>query len=321
VDFGKVLTRAWEITWRWKVLWILGFLASLGCGGGGGGGGGSSYSEDASSWGKTYHTPYIPPEVIALIVGAMCLGIIVIIAIWVVSVIARGGLIAGVQQVEEEDSTTFGQAWRVGVSRFWTMFGIGILASVPFIILLIVGFVVLVVMLTGSGLAIDSSGAIGGLGIVLSLLCGGAFCCGMIILGIILAQVRLYAERAAVLEGLGWIEAFKRGWEVLKENLGSTIILWLIFLAIGLVLGVIVFSIVMALLLPIIALVTNIDPGPWMIMPACCGGLLAIVVGALLSAIITTFTSATWTLAYREMIGLGAAPAAAAPLPEAVAEV
>ena len=71
----------------------------------------------------------------------------------------------------------------------------------------------------GSGLAIDSSGAIGGLGIATGILCGGVFCCGMIILAIVLEQIRIYAERAAVLEGLGWIEAFQRGWDVLKANI------------------------------------------------------------------------------------------------------
>ena len=42
MDYGRVLTRAWEITWRWKILWILGFLAALGSGSGGGGS--SSYT-------------------------------------------------------------------------------------------------------------------------------------------------------------------------------------------------------------------------------------------------------------------------------------
>ena len=36
MDFGKVLGRAWEITWRWKMLWVLGFLAALGQGNGAG---------------------------------------------------------------------------------------------------------------------------------------------------------------------------------------------------------------------------------------------------------------------------------------------
>ena len=43
-NFGEVLTRAWQIIWKHKVLWIFGILASCARGGGGGssGGGGNS---------------------------------------------------------------------------------------------------------------------------------------------------------------------------------------------------------------------------------------------------------------------------------------
>ncbi len=306
MDYGKVLGRAWEITWRWKVLWILGFLASLGKGVGAGN---PTYSTDSSDWGQTYAPP-VPPEIIALIVGIACVAVLVAIAIWVVSVIARGGLIAGVQQVEDEGATSFGQAWRVGASRFWTLFGIGILAAIPFLIMLIVGIIVLIVMFAGSGLAFDTSNAAGGVGIATSILCGGAFCCGMIILAIVLEQIRVYAERAAILEGLGWIDAFKRGWQVLKENLGPTIIFWLIFFALGFVIAVVVFAVVFAVFLPFIPLFANTDAGPWLIAPICCGGLIIVVVAALISSIVETFSSATWTLAYREMTGLAAQAAA-----------
>lgn len=306
MDFGKVLGRAWEITWRWKVLWILGFLATLGKGGGGGGG--SSFSGDGSEWGDTFQQG-IPGELWTIIAAVTCLALLIGIAIWVISVIARGGLIAGVQQIEDEGTTSFGAAWRVGVSRFWTLFGIGILASIPIIILVIGGLIVLVLMFTGSGLAFDSSEAAGGIGIAFSILCGGVFCCGMVILGVVLDQIRTYAERAAILEGMGWIDAFKRGWEVLKANIGPTIIFWLIFLVIGLVIAVVVGGTVLAAVVPFAALFANTDPGPWIAAPLCFGGLLAVLVFALIGSIVETFTSATWTLAYREMMGL-AAPAA-----------
>jgi uncharacterized membrane protein YgcG len=39
-NFGEVLTRAWQIIWKHKVLWIFGILAGCGQGGGSGGGGG-----------------------------------------------------------------------------------------------------------------------------------------------------------------------------------------------------------------------------------------------------------------------------------------
>ena len=313
MNYGKVLTRAWEITWRWKVLWILGFLAALGSGGGGGGG--TSYTTSGEDWGTwgghPYYEPHIPPGVVAAIIGLACLAIIIGIAIWVVSVIARGGLIAGVQQVEEEEHTSFGLAWRAGAKRFWTLFGISILAAIPLIILAVVGVIALIAMFAGSGFAFTSSDAAGGIGIATSILCGGALCCGMVILAIILQQIRIYAERAAVMEELGWIEAFARGWDVLKANLGPTIIYWLIFFAIGIAFFIAIMTVLAVTAIPFIALVANVDPGPWLLAPICCGGLIAVIVAALISAIVETFTSATWTLAYREMVGMaGRAPEA-----------
>ncbi|MFC2037247.1 hypothetical protein ACFLYD_04640 [Chloroflexota bacterium] len=313
MDYGKVLTRAWEITWRWKILWILGFLAALGNGGGGGGGGSSSYTSSSNDWGHSFYEPHIPPGLVAAIIGVACLAIIIGIAIWVVSVIARGGLIAGVQQVEEEGHTSFGLAWRAGARRFWTLFGLGILAAIPLIILAVVGIIVLVIMFVGSGFAFTSSDAAGAMGIVTSILCGAVFCCGIVIVTIILQQIRIYAERAAILEDLGWIEAFTRGWNVLKANLGPTLIFWLIFFAIGIAFFVAIAVVLAATALPFIALVANIDLGLWLLAPICCGGLVFVIVAALISAIVQTFTSATWTLAYRDMIGLAGPPAAEPP--------
>jgi hypothetical protein len=308
MDYGKVLSRAWQITWRWKVLWILGFLASLGSGTTGGGGT-NFYSTDGRQefqmgpWRGEVPGPEAWAAISGIILALVCLGLIIAIAIWVVSIIARGGLVAGVQQVEEEGDTTFGQAWRVGVSRFWTLFGVAVLAALPIIILgLAVGVLVALGILLGVGLT-ENWEAMGIGSIVTAALCGGVFCCGLILLGIVLDQIRLYAERAAILEGLGWLDAFKRGWEVLKENLGPTVVLWLIFFFIGLVLAVLIGGVVVVLALPFIAVMGNTDPGAWIAVPACCGGLLAVIVFALISAVVQTFTSATWTLAYREFTG------------------
>ena len=302
MDYGKVLGRAWEITWRWKVLWILGFLASLGRAAGGGRN--PSYHTGGSDWGGPAGFE-IPPELVGILCGVGCLALIIGIALWVISVMARGGLIAGVQQVEDRRVTSFLAAWRVGRGRFWTLFGIGVLAAIPLIVLVVLG-----VLFLGFGVYIstqatgDPLGPRGAWGVLAPLfLCGGTFCCGILILTAILAQIRIYAERAAILEDLGWIDAFKRGWEVMKENLGPTIILWLIFFVIGLALALLAFSVLLALFLPLIAILTSTDLGTWAIGPLCCGGLVAVSVTILLSAVVETFTSATWTLAYRELTG------------------
>ena len=42
MNLGEVLSKAWKIIWKNKVLWIFGILSSCGRGSGGGGGGGNS---------------------------------------------------------------------------------------------------------------------------------------------------------------------------------------------------------------------------------------------------------------------------------------
>jgi hypothetical protein len=307
MDYGKVLSRAWEITWRWKVLWILGFLASLGSGWNPGAN--PSYTTDRTDWNR--YGVQVPGEFWAIVAAIACLAVLIGIALWVISVISRGGLIAGVQQVEDEGSTRFGRAWRVGVKRFWTLFGISVLTALPTLILVFLGIAVFILLIIGTVGAFDRAAeAAGAVGIVASILCGGTLCCGAILLAIVLEQIRVYAERAAILEGMGWIDAFKRGWQVIKENLGPTIVLWLIFFVIGLILGAIVAGGMLAILAPFAAAFSRTQPGPWILVPICVGGLLGVIVFALIASIVQTFTSATWTLAYREFTGLAAKPAA-----------
>ena len=304
MDFGKILGRAWEITWRWKVLWVFGFLISLGQGGSRGSNN-FNWVEDGGRGGQFLER--IPPMVVGLIIALACVGLIIGLALWVLSVIGRGALIGGVQQVEEKGSTDLGQAWRVGVNRFWTLFGISFLTALPILVLVVLAVAVLVgPILAEVGLSAGREGPTGVF--VLSFLCGAPLCCSAIIVGIVLSQIKIYADRAAVLEGLGWIDAFRRGWQVLRDNLGPTVMFWLIFFAIGLAFAIVVGGALLVLSLPFLIFVASSDPGAWILLPAACGGLLAMVASAIIGSVVETFTSATWTLAYREMIGLAALP-------------
>jgi hypothetical protein len=241
----------------------------------------------------------------AVLAALACLGILVGIALWVVSLIARGGLVAGVQQVEEASATTFGTAWRAGAGRFWTLFGISILTGLPALIATIVGMIVLAMLILGTIAAFDAAAEVGGyLGGSAAVLCGGVLCCGGILLAIVLAQIRLYAERAAMLEGLDWISAFKRGWQVLKENLGATVVFWLIFVVIGMIVGAVIAAPLFVLMVPLAGMMGHqAGNADWLVVPMCCGGLLWLIFAALVGSVVQTFTSATWTLAYRQFTG------------------
>lgn len=300
MDYGKILTRAWQITWRWKVLWIFGFLASLGSGGGGGGG--SSGVNNGSRGAGNFPNFDISPQMGGLIIGLVCLALIIGLILWVLSIIGRGALIAGVQQVEDEGQTSFGSAWRVGLSRFWTIFGIGFLAALPILIIVLVLIGVGIAVAVGAGYNFTNDVPERALGVILpALACLIPLACVTVVLAVVLAQIQLYAERAAILEGHGWLEAFKRGWQVLKTHLGPTIIFWLIFLLIGGVLAAIVVGGILALALPAMALFGNNNPNALAVVTMCGGALVGFVILAVVGAIVQTFTSTTWTLVYRQL--------------------
>lgn len=306
MDFGKVLGRAWELTWRWKMLWVLGFLAALGQG--------SSapqynYSFSGNEFDQFFDQYSFSPfgnideflaAVTIAIIGIICVAILIAVILWIISVIARGGLIAAVQQIEDEGSTSFSRAWAVGTKKFWTLFGLGILTTLPILIFFVLSGILAFSYFFGLGAMEPTDEVIGG-SIFLFILCGGFFCCGIFILGVILEQIRVYGERAAILEDLGWIDAFKRGWQVFKENLGPTIILWLIFFALAIVIFGITFVIGLIIVAPLIGLFFVSEPGVWAFAPFCFGGLLGIIIFALIRSIVTAFVSSTWTLAYREL--------------------
>lgn len=301
MDYGKILSRAWQITWRWKVLWIFGFLASLGSGGGSGGGGGNGMNNGSRGAGN-FPNFDISPEIGGLIIALICVALIIGIILWVLSIISRGALIAGVQQVEDEGQTSFGSAWRVGLSRFWTIFGVGFLAALPILIIVLVLIGVGIAVAVGAGYNFTNDMSDRALGIILpALACLIPLACVTVVLAVVLGQIQLYAERAAILEGKGWIDAFKRGWQVLKTNLGPTIVFWLIFLVIGGVLLAIVAGGILALALPAVALFGNNNPNALAVVTMCGGALIGFVILAVVGAIVQTFTSTTWTLVYRQL--------------------
>ncbi len=308
MEYSRIFSRAWAITWRWKVLWVLGFLVSLGRGNM------TSSNNMTYSFGSESMPSWLADlgsidwrMLGAVILGLACLGLLLMVILWVLSVIARGGLIAGVNQVEEEGSTTLGRAWAVGQRRFWTIFGIGVLAVLPFIIitLIVVAIVIAAVLVTVLG-GEDFWSALGPLWIGLAL-CLIPLGCVAWIGALVLSLVRIYAERAAIIEDLGWIDAFKRGWEFLKAHVGPTIVVGIVVLVVW-ILFVVVVAVGMALIaVPFIALFGNSDSGSWLVLLLCGAGLFALLAGALVGSVLEVFTSASWTLLYRDLTGRGAA--------------
>ena len=232
MDFGYVLRRAWEIIWKFKVLWIFGILAGCGqAGGSGGSNSGYQFSGDDSQFTRQIETFFnqLDPSIITLLV---ILAIIIVLVLIVLAIllgtVGRVGLIRGVVKAEEgAQRLTFGELWRESLPYFWRVFGLNLLVGV----IMIVTFLVLLfpgILLTAATMGM----------FVLCLI--PLICLLLPIMWAVMVVVE-QANIALVVENLGIVDAIKRGWQVVRENVGSMIVMWLILvLGVGLVGGMII---------------------------------------------------------------------------------
>jgi len=284
MDYGKLLGRAWNIIWEHKFLILLGVLVALG--GANGGGNASANASlpqgDVAGLDFDFRLPDLGEDLglpVGLVtVGAIALigiALIVGIALWALSTIARGGLVAGVSAIDAGSTSSFGQAFRAGWQKGWALVGIGILPAIPGFILLILGaagavsYLGLARLDAGNAPLPPNAALVGGVAVL---------ACLLVPIAVVLSLLRTFANRACMLEDLGVFASYRRGVEVLLENVGPALVLFLLQIAIGVGLAI-------ALLLPQI------------LMALCCvlWPVLLLVQGAMAS-----YFSTLWTLAWRE---------------------
>lgn len=303
MDYGRILSRSWQITWRWKFLWVLGLLA-----------GGMQFQTSLRYQFRQEEVERfferLEPPRIALSVGAIValtvLGILLVLGFWALSCIARGGLIAGVRQIEEEGTTTLRQSWRAGVNRFWTVLGIDLLSSlVLFLPMAATCLCLWVVALQGlviAGPTMRPREGFAALGV--ALLCAVPAVCVLVLLGIAVGLIHAWAQQAAIQEGMGAAAAFARGWEMLRKKLGPSLLLWLLLVVIAGVLGIVAFVVTLLFVAPILVSLAAQGWTPLTIVLLVVGALLVIPTLLWAGSVWSTFQHSCLTLAYRQLAGL-----------------
>jgi hypothetical protein len=135
----------------------------------------------------------------------------------------------------------------------------------------------------------------------------------------IVAQVVLtWASRSLVLEGTGPLDSIRAGWRVFRSNVGKSLMVWLINVGISIAAGIALLVPLALLAVPVGIMIyrTGTDGGGgamWATIAV--GGLLLLVIFALFKAVLTTFSTAYWTIAYRRLVS-APRPAVAALSPQ-----
>jgi hypothetical protein len=232
MDHTKILKRAWQILWRYRVLWLFGFILALTTASGGSSG--TSYSISGNDFDRSpssyrleeldpelkedleeavegmveFFSDGIPPDVSNTIIAVgIGLGLFILVLVIVgkifryVSETALIRLVDEYEETEEVRSVRYG--FRLGWSRSaWRLFLIDLLVGIPvFLVFLIFLLLVLApILLWGTGtMTLGVAGTVASIGLFLLLVFFA------IIVSVILGFLKHFFRRACILKDLGVI--------------------------------------------------------------------------------------------------------------------
>jgi len=299
-NFGDVLARAWQIIWKHKVLWIFGIFAGCsrggsggGSGGGGGGGGGGTgpgnqpfsqferIFEQIGQW--INDNPWVIAAIVVLVLVLIVLGVFL-------GTIGRIGLIKGTYQAEQgAERLVFGELFSESMPYFWRVFGLSLLIGLIFLLILI-PLILFGVFTAGVG-----------------FVCILPLICILIPIAWGVAVVIEQANAAIVLEDVGIGDGLRKGWDVVRGNIGPMIALALILFIGSAVVGIIFAIPVIIALFPFIFGVASNSTNVIWIGVVCCALYFPILL--VLNGILTAYMQTVWALTYMRLTKLqGNAP-------------
>lgn len=306
MDYGEVLTRAWQIISKHKILWLFGVMASCGSGQQAGSANFNIQSPQPTRPGEIPEIPTIPEEWYPLIIGGFCIILILVAVFFVLGVVGRVGLIKGTLQAEKGvDSLSFGQLFQDSQPYLGRALGLNLLVL---IVALVLGGIVFVVVF---GVTLFTFG--------LGLICLIPLICLLIPVGLFVRIVLEQANIALVVEDLGIGDAFMRGWTVARDNLGSMAIMGLILILGG---GIVAFIISIPLIFIIFPAAYGLFYGiesssqPLLLFAGICL-IVYLPVLILTNGILQSFIKSAWTLTFLRLKADSPTGDLAEPLPAA----
>ena len=288
-NFGEVLTRAWQIIWKHKVLWIFGVFAACsrgnggGSGGGGGGGGTGPGGQPFPQLQQTFEQigQWINENPWIVVVFVLLALVLFVLAIFL-GTIGRIGLIRGTYQAERgAERLIFGELFSGSMPYFWRVFGLSLLIGLAFLLLLL-PLILFGVLTAGIG-----------------LVCLIPLICILIPVGFAVSVIIEQANAAIVLEDLGVQAGLRKGWDVVRNNIGPMIALGLILLIGAAVVGFVFAIPIFVSVVPLIVGAASNNTNPIWIAVACCALYLPVLI--VLNGILTAYIQTVWALAYMRL--------------------
>ncbi|MFZ2359868.1 MAG: hypothetical protein WA040_11050 [Anaerolineae bacterium] len=311
MNYTDIIKRAARLTWRYKVLWILGILLALS---GGSGGNTLTYTFNGNSGGMV--PPRSPvwnfpdPGVIAgFVLLCCCLLALLIVVMTIVQYVARTGLYRAVDQIGE---TSAAPTWREGLRLGWSnrafrMFLLDLLVGIATFVV-IMGLMLLaaspLLLLIFENEALSIFGVIATLGLVMlvTLLIFAA--------AIVISVLQQFWRRQIALDDRTIGEALSLGTQMARRKAGDVAIFWLLMAVIGVLFAVVLIPVVIGLMLlggglgfglgyAVYALTNSAG---WAVLAGLPIFIIILSIPLLLiQGVYLVFESSAWTLAYRDV--------------------
>jgi hypothetical protein len=242
------------------------------------------------------------------LIGGTIVLCVVFVLIWLVSTVGEAALIRAVADFQDGQPRTVGQALSAGVALLGRFIALDTIIFFPLFLILLIqllvlggGLIAAILLLTQPGSRPDDLVPVG-LIVALIVLPLGVISLPVTILSFIF---RLFAFRSAALDNLPAKASMRRAWGVMQARLGEIVIVGLLLYALSYAVGMvtslvtvpIVFSGLLFFAIPSangqLPSAGNIDAYLWTLT-------LASLIGLVPGLLYYVFSSAVWTLAYRE---------------------
>ncbi|NIL97085.1 MAG: hypothetical protein GTO62_08090, partial [Planctomycetales bacterium] len=143
MNYGEVLSGAWQIIRKHRALWIFGILA--GCGEGGGGGGGNAFQASGDEFppeAERFFEQTIGSISEEQLFGIIAVVVLVLLIVFLIAIflsnIGRIGLIRGTLLAEGgEQNIPFGELFQGSLPYFWRLLGLYLLVGLVILVLAI----------------------------------------------------------------------------------------------------------------------------------------------------------------------------------------
>jgi hypothetical protein len=290
MDYGKVLSRAWQIIWKFKILWLFGILASCSSAGSGANSSASrlTFTNEMPARFQAYFDQFTSAQWAALAVSSLLIILVLVVLAVFLGTIGRTALIRGTLQAEAgAERATFGELFHGSLPYFWRVFGLA----------LFVALAVLVIGLVALTLGIVATAATLGLALIclIPLACLVVPVMGFVSIVIEQGTVAIVADNLGIMDGL------RRGWEVTRQNLWEMIVMGLIIMVgIGWVGGFILALPIFIIFAPLWLTAWSESATAWNTSLLISGLCLVVYLPVLIFivGIIRSYSGAAWTLTY-----------------------